>query len=76
MLLNVKALTDKAMERKKDFPNKHSWTGPGPASTSKHKSVQSRLHPKTGASKASADHSPVREISQKRERDQRAGAHP
>jgi serine/arginine repetitive matrix protein 1 len=68
MLLNVKALTAKAVERKENFPNKHRWTGPGPASTSKHKSVQSRLHPKTGARKASADHSPVRELSQKRER--------
>ena len=67
VLLNVKVLTAKAVERKKNYPSKHRWTGPGPASTSKLKSVQSRLHPKTGARKASADHSPVREISQKRE---------
>jgi hypothetical protein len=70
MLLNAKALTAKALERKKNAPNRHRWTGPGTSSTSKHKSVQSRLHPRTGAREASSDHSPVRETSRKIERDQ------
>jgi hypothetical protein len=68
MLKNSKALTEQKIERKKNTPNRHRWTGHGTSSSFRPKSESSKLPPKPGARKASAYPSPGRGSIRKRER--------